>query len=174
MATMQFGPAEVGGEVPGAAQVRNGADLGATIDVPATDRPVGRETDRGNVLQTVDLGANDDLAEPNSSDPTVTLDLPVAEEPSPTRAPGRETNKDVGMATAMFPRANQGREGTRSGEPRRTWRAAVRARRQSYQAGNPGGFESHSRSLGRQDSRGGRSGATIRSTPPPRWGPERG
>lgn len=162
MATMQFGPAEVGGDVPGAAQVRNGADLGATIDVPATDRPVGRETDRGNVLQTVDLGANDDLAEPNSSDPTVTLDLPVAEEPSPTRAPGRETNKDVGMATAMFD-ANQGREGTPVGGAAKN----VASSGSGSSAGVPSGATAADSSRIREVwadkiPGGGRSGATIK------------
>ena len=77
-------------------------DIGATLDVPPADGKIGRDTDQGTILKTVDLGEEDDSAEPNGSDPTVTMDLPAAAEPPASRAPGRDTDREVGMQTAAF------------------------------------------------------------------------
>ena len=77
-------------------------DIGATLDVPPADGKIDRDTDQGTILKTVDLGEEDDSAEPNGSDPTVTLDLPAVTEPSASRPPGRETDREVGMQTAAF------------------------------------------------------------------------
>ncbi len=116
MATMQLGPGDSG--VPAAkAEEPAVSDMGATIEVPGRV-PVGRETDRHDVFQTVDLGGQDDAAKSNSSDPTVTVNLPAASDRGPSRPPGRETNKDLNLQTAGFDPGggdrtiNQGVQGT--------------------------------------------------------------